>query len=68
MIKTTLEVGGMTCGGCARSVANALRSMPSVHDARVELATRTVTVEHSEPDLRALVRSVEAAGFTARLL
>ncbi|KAG9148760.1 hypothetical protein Leryth_013438 [Lithospermum erythrorhizon] len=39
-----LEVGGMTCGGCAASVKRILESQPQVSSAIVDLTTEVATV------------------------
>ncbi|KAJ6342774.1 hypothetical protein OIU78_010650 [Salix suchowensis] len=39
-----LDVGGMTCGGCAASVKRILESQPQVSSASVNLATETAIV------------------------
>ncbi|KAF9623757.1 hypothetical protein IFM89_005264 [Coptis chinensis] len=39
-----LDVGGMTCGGCAASVKRILESQPNVSSANVNLATETAIV------------------------
>jgi len=68
-VQVTLQVGGMTCDGCARHVTSALTSVSGVEEAQVPtwragkaavLATNSVTEE-------ALIRAVEAAGYRARV-
>ncbi|XP_042492322.1 copper-transporting ATPase PAA1, chloroplastic [Macadamia integrifolia] len=39
-----LDVGGMTCGGCAASVKRILESQPQVSSANVNLATETAII------------------------
>ncbi|CAA6665042.1 unnamed protein product [Spirodela intermedia] len=39
-----LDVGGMSCGGCAASVKRILESLPQVSSANVNLATETAVV------------------------
>ncbi|KAG9451527.1 hypothetical protein H6P81_011492 [Aristolochia fimbriata] len=39
-----LDVGGMTCGGCAASVKRILESQPQVSSASVNLATETAVI------------------------
>lgn len=46
---TTLRVGGMTCENCARHVTEALRGIPDVRDARVDLAGGTATIDTAAP-------------------
>ena len=67
--KTTLDIGGMTCAACVGTVDKALSQPSGVLSAQVNLATERAVVEHIpgvvSPDQ--LVRSVESAGYTARL-
>jgi len=44
--KTTVSVGGMTCAACVRRVEMALKDVPGVEDAAVNLATGRATVTH----------------------
>lgn len=58
-----LEISGMTCGGCARSVTRAVQAVPGVAKAVVDLEGGAVTVDGTvAPD--AVVRAIERAGFT----
>ena len=63
--EVTLPVTGMTCASCVRRVEKALKKVPGVHDASVNLATEKASVVYdpsaaSLDDLRA---SVERAGY-----
>ena len=63
---TELEIGGMTCGNCARHVGDALRDVPGVEHADVTLQTQRATVRWKDsPDLDAAVRAVKDAGYDA---
>ena len=58
-----LPVTGMHCAGCARTIERALKGVPGVHEAGVNLATARATVVFDPvvvavPDLVAAVRSV----------
>jgi len=44
--KTTVSIGGMTCAACVRRVELALKEVPGVDDASVNLATGRGTVTH----------------------
>ncbi len=64
----TLDVRGMTCVGCARRVANALRAVPGVIEADVNPATDSATLRLAAPvAVDALVSAVEAAGYRASI-
>jgi copper chaperone len=56
-----LEVSGMTCGGCARSVTRAVEAVPGVDRVAVDLAAATVTVAGGMPE--AIRAAIERAGF-----
>ena len=61
-----LPVQGMTCASCVSHVTRALKGVPGVKDAGVNLATEKATLEFSGPDgaeLDALVAAVEDAGY-----
>jgi heavy metal translocating P-type ATPase len=62
-----LRIEGMTCGGCAARVEEALGRVPGVRDARVNLTTEIATVETGDEPARraALIDAVRAAGYDA---
>ena len=67
--RTELTVDGMTCGNCARHVAEAVQAVPGVASASVSLETKRVTVRwagDASPEPAALVRAVTEAGYEAR--
>ena len=61
-----IPIAGMTCDHCARSVTQALSSVPGVEFASVDLpgAKAEVTVDPSRADLNALHTAVESAGYS----
>ncbi len=65
METTTLNISGMTCGGCVRSVGNVLKALDGVAKAEVSLEKANAVVDYDAnkvgPD--ELKRSVEEAGF-----
>lgn len=64
-----LKVMGMTCSTCSNSVEQALRSVPGVKSALVNLTTEDARIV-ADPELvgvRTLVEAVEDAGFDALL-
>ncbi|MCX8510006.1 MAG: copper ion binding protein, partial [Rhodobacteraceae bacterium] len=62
-----LEVVGMTCASCVGRVEKALKAVPGVLTATVNLATEKAHVT-GQVDAGALVRAVAAAGYEARQL
>ena len=63
-----LPVGGMTCASCVNRVERALRQVPGVQEASVNLATESARVVATvDPDLNArLRRAVRQAGYEPR--
>jgi heavy metal translocating P-type ATPase len=60
-----LAIEGMTCASCVARVERALKAVPGVTAAAVNLATERATVSGAA-DAAALVAAVEAAGYDAR--
>ncbi|KAH7435205.1 hypothetical protein KP509_06G054600 [Ceratopteris richardii] len=71
-----LNVGGMSCGGCAASVKKILEAQPNVVNASVDLASETAVVKVSiDPELlqgsakleigEALAKQLSSCGFTS---
>lgn len=56
------QVNGMTCGGCARAVTNAVKSVDAAADVQVDLASKRVTVE-STADATKIRSAIEEAGY-----
>ncbi len=64
----TLDVTGMTCGGCARRVEQALRQVQGVAQARVDLDARRAHAELAgEVTAERLIDAVRQAGYQAAL-
>ncbi|MEK9719463.1 MAG: heavy metal translocating P-type ATPase [Quisquiliibacterium sp.] len=63
----SLAIGGMTCAACATRVEKALRKVPGVDDAVVNLATEVATVSFAPGAVQAdaLIASVVKAGYQA---
>jgi len=64
----TLEVTGMTCQGCVRSVTRVLQALPGVQAAQVSLERNQAVVicDPARVDANQLVAAVAAAGYQAR--
>ena len=56
------RVQGMTCGGCARGVTNALHRVDADAVVNVDLPSKTVSV-NSTADAQLLKQAIEKAGF-----
>jgi copper chaperone len=61
-MSATYHVTGMTCGGCARSVESAIKSVAPEAKVTVDLGTASVTVENASADQ--VRKAVDEAGFT----
>lgn len=63
--KTTLLVGGMSCAACVRRVETALKDVPGVEDASVNLASSRATVTHApgRVDIETLRKVIEDTGY-----
>ena len=60
------QVTGLTCGHCAKSVTQALQTLPPVDDVQIDLAAggvSTVTVTGVVPP-EMVRRAIEEAGYT----
>lgn len=63
----SLAIGGMTCAACAARVEKALKKLPGVTDAVVNLATEVATVSYATGAVKVpdLIGSVVKAGYEA---
>lgn len=60
----SLAIDGMTCASCVGRVERALRALPSIHSANVNLATARADISYfGDPDLTATIAAVRAAGY-----
>lgn len=68
MATITLNIDGMTCGGCVKSVTKVLNDLDGVRSATVSLENKNAQVEFDESKIQIaqLVEAVEDAGFDAR--
>ncbi len=64
MSQQVLKVDGMTCGGCANGVKNALLAVAGVQAVAVDLASKAVTVDYQgEAQVAMWQQAIEDAGF-----
>ncbi len=65
--KVTLDIGGMTCASCVLHVEEALKGVPGVQAAQVNLATEKATVQYlpGVTNIDRLKSAVADAGYTA---
>lgn len=66
--QVTLKVTGMHCGSCVRSVGDALKAVPGVAAASVDLVFHraSVSFDPARASVEDLVRAVVAAGYEAQ--
>ncbi|MBU4508511.1 MAG: heavy metal translocating P-type ATPase, partial [Gammaproteobacteria bacterium] len=65
--RLSLPVEGMTCASCVGRVERALKAVPGVHGAAVNLATERADITFTgEADPQAAVRAIERAGYSVR--
>jgi Cu+-exporting ATPase len=67
-VALTLPIDGMTCASCVARVEKALKKVPGVATAEVNLATEMAEITLSNPgtDVKTLLAAVENAGYSAR--
>ncbi len=64
MASTTLKVQGMTCNHCVMRVQKALKAVPGVQDAQVDLRKAEATVSHEATVTKeTLAAAVAEAGY-----
>jgi len=63
--KETITVEGMTCSHCKSAVEKAVRGLPGVLAAEVDLENKTLKVEfdHHKSSLKEIKQAVEDVGF-----
>ena len=67
MASTTIKVQGMTCNHCVMRVAKALKAVPGVQDAQVDLgkAQAVITFDESKVAPEKLSFAIVEAGYKA---
>jgi copper chaperone len=65
MEKLSFKVDGMTCGGCVKSIQNALNEQNGINTATADLDNASVEVEYDSALIAeaAIKAAIEAAGF-----
>ncbi|MDK2800897.1 MAG: P-type Cu+ transporter [Clostridiales bacterium] len=67
MKKQTLNVTGMTCASCAKTVEKSVSKVEGVHSANVNFATEKLAVEYDEnkTSIEKIQEAVQKAGYSA---
>jgi copper chaperone len=65
METVTLEIKGMSCGGCVTSIDHVLQQIPGVSNVLVSLEQNnaTITYEPNKAKLEQFTAAIEDAGF-----
>ena len=60
-----LQIGGVTCGSCVERIERSVQAIPGVHNATVNVAADSLTVEYAprRTDLGAVREAVQGEGF-----
>ncbi len=68
MVKTTLNIEGMTCDHCVGSVTKILENFSGITEVTVSLAENTATVSYDEnkTSLSEMSKAIEDDGFTVK--
>jgi len=68
--KETLEITGMTCNHCARTVERTLKAVPGVQTASVDYASKRAVVEYDDNLANAdkLIAAVNTTAYKAARL
>lgn len=69
MESIALNVEGMTCGGCVKSVTRILENTDGVAKAEVSLENKSAVIEFdaTKTNVDALIEAIEDGGFDASL-
>ncbi|NUN06896.1 MAG: cadmium-translocating P-type ATPase [Bdellovibrio sp.] len=64
-----IEIEGMSCASCVSRVEKALKNVPGVADASVNLATEKarIKIDHGKSSYEDLLKAVENAGYKAKV-
>lgn len=63
--QVTLQVEGMSCGHCVKSVENSVGALNGVERVLVELNNGTVAVEYNnDVDVKKITDTIEDQGYT----
>jgi copper chaperone len=66
---TRIQVPDASCGHCKSTIESAVTTVDEVTRAELDLATKTLTVEHdSSIDVDALTNVIREAGYTPELV
>lgn len=63
--QTTIQIDGMTCGGCVNSVTNTLKQVDGVMGVNVSLADNNAVIDFDDDktNVDSLKEAIEDAGY-----
>jgi copper chaperone len=62
-----LQVTGMTCSSCARTLETALKDVAGVRNAEIDYREQTATID-GDPDTTAVLGAIQNEGYQATVL
>lgn len=62
-----LQVTGMTCGSCVKTLEGALKNVDGVQNAKIDFREQTATIE-GNPDVKAVITTIQDEGYQAAVL
>ena len=61
----TIQIEGMSCGGCVRQVQEALEATEGIETQNVEIGSARVSYDPARTDCRTIEQAIAQAGFKA---
>ena len=68
MTKQVINVGGMSCGHCVKSVTDAVQALPGIGGVDVSLKKQTATVKFDESkiSLKDIMEAIRETGYEVK--
>lgn len=63
MTELSMQISGMTCGHCVKSVRDALTSVPGVEVEQVAIGSATVRFDEKKSDIAQIKQAVTEEGY-----
>lgn len=63
MTELSMQISGMTCGHCVKSVRDALTAVPGVEVEQVEIGSAKVRFDEQKADVAQIAQAVTEEGF-----
>lgn len=63
MATVTLKIQGMSCGHCVHAVSKALKGLPGVEDAKVEIGSAVVQYDPTQVTVEKLKGAIQDQGY-----